>query len=170
MDIDAYDSRHQQRVDRLEGRADREFLQRIRTRLSQLATNAPQPSSANASQATPNAQASAGEEQARRTQSLDDLIVQAEIFMQYSLQAKAVERLQKIAELFPSEEQSNERLRNLCQLANWWPPAMAVAPGSPETAAAGHAQKVGMEGGHAARAAIRVLPSRVPRAAPQTRP
>lgn len=151
VDIDAYDSRHQQRVDRLEGRADREFLQRIRTRLSQLTTNAPQPSSANASQATPTTQASTGGEQARRTQSLDDLIVQAEIFMQYSLQAKAVERLQKIAELFPNEEQSNERLRNLCQLANWWPPAMAVAQGTPETAAAGHAQKVGMEGGHATR-------------------
>ena len=36
--------------------------------------------------------------------------------------------LQKIAELFPKEEQRNERLRNLCQLANWWP----AAPGDAE--------------------------------------
>ena len=39
VDIDAYDSRHQQRLDRLKGRADAAFLARMRTRLSQLATN-----------------------------------------------------------------------------------------------------------------------------------
>jgi diguanylate cyclase (GGDEF)-like protein len=61
-------------------------------------------------------------------QGLEDLIVQAEIFIQYSLQAKAVERLQKIAELFPGEEGRNERLRNLCQLANWWPAGSSGDP------------------------------------------
>src|SRR5205807_7291 len=56
--------------------------------------------------------------------------VQAEIFLQYSLQSKAVERLQKIAELFPGEEKQNSRLRNLYQLANWWPEGSA-APRAP---------------------------------------
>ncbi len=43
-------------------------------------------------------------------------------FIQYSLQSKAVERLQKITELFPGEEERNERLRSTsCKLANWWP-------------------------------------------------
>ena len=60
-------------------------------------------------------------EQNRDQQTLEDLIVQAEIFMQYSLQAKVVERLEKIAELFPKEEERNERLRNLHRMANWRP-------------------------------------------------
>src|SRR4030095_16191452 len=54
-------------------------------------------------------------------QALEDLIVQTEIFLQYSLQAKAVDRLQKIAEMFPGEEETNPRLKNLYQTANWWP-------------------------------------------------
>jgi len=33
--------------------------------------------------------------------SLEDLMVQAEIFLQYSLQPKALERLQRVAQLFP---------------------------------------------------------------------
>ena len=54
-------------------------------------------------------------------QALEDLIVQTEIFLQYSLQAKAMERLQKIAAMFPGEEERYPRLRNLYELANWWP-------------------------------------------------
>jgi diguanylate cyclase (GGDEF)-like protein len=60
-------------------------------------------------------------EEGRQLQALDDLIVQTEIFLQYSLQSKAVERLQKIASMFPGEEERNARVRNLYQLANWWP-------------------------------------------------
>ena len=40
-------------------------------------------------------------------QALEDLIVQTEIFLQYSLQAKRLERLQKIAAMFPGEEERN---------------------------------------------------------------
>jgi diguanylate cyclase (GGDEF)-like protein len=41
--------------------------------------------------------------------------------LQYSLQSKALEKLQKIAATFPGEEERNTRLRNLYQTANWWP-------------------------------------------------
>ena len=47
--------------------------------------------------------------------------MQAEIFVQYSLQSKAVERLQKIMELFPDEDDRNERLQGLFEAAHWWP-------------------------------------------------
>ena len=47
--------------------------------------------------------------------------MQTEIFLQYSLQSKAIERLQKIAAMAPGEEENNPRLRNLYQMANWWP-------------------------------------------------
>ena len=60
-------------------------------------------------------------EEARAAQALEDLVVQVEIFLQYSLQTKAVERLERIAELFPGEEDKNERLRALYERANWWP-------------------------------------------------
>src|SRR3984957_6391290 len=76
VDIDPYDYRNQERIAKLEGRAE---------------------------------------------QALEDLIVQVEIFLQYSLQSKAVERLERIAELFPGEEDKNERLRALYERANWWP-------------------------------------------------
>ncbi len=49
-------------------------------------------------------------EEARHAQALEDLIVQTEIFLQYSLQTKALERLQKIASMFPGEEERNARL------------------------------------------------------------
>jgi len=61
-------------------------------------------------------------EAGREKQTLEDLIVQTEIFLQYSLHNKALDRLQKIGVMFPGEEKRNARLSNLYQLANWWPP------------------------------------------------
>ena len=65
---------------------------------------------------------SPGSEEGRQLQALEDLIVQTEIFLQYSLQNKALERLQKISAMFPGEEERNARLSNLYQMANCWPP------------------------------------------------
>jgi len=69
----------------------------------------------------PSAGGQSAVEEVRHQQTLEDLIVQTEIFLQYSLQAKAQERLQKIASMFPGEEERNARLRNLYETANWWP-------------------------------------------------
>jgi diguanylate cyclase (GGDEF)-like protein len=83
----------------------------------------------------------ANPEAGRQMQALEDLIVQTEIFLQYSLQSKALERLQKIAAMFPGEEARNPRLSSLYQTANWWPPgaqktqAEAGAKSEPQTAA-----------------------------------
>jgi len=44
---------------------------------------------------------------------LEDLMLQAEIFMQYSMRAKAMERLERIQKLFPHEEKKSEKLRQL---------------------------------------------------------
>jgi diguanylate cyclase (GGDEF)-like protein len=128
MDIDPYDHRNQERIQRMHGRVDEGFLKRIEARLAQSGTvgapNAAQthPSGTGASQAAT--------EEGRKMQALEDLIVQTEIFLQYSLQGKAQERLQKIAAMFPGEEERHPRLRNLYQVANWWPqgPPKAKAP------------------------------------------
>src|SRR5208282_305342 len=51
-----------------------------------------------------------------------------------SLQSKAVERLQKIAAMFPGEEERNPRLQGLYQMANWWPKAQAKPEAFPKVA------------------------------------
>ncbi len=117
LEIDPYDSRHQQRIARVEGRADEALLTRIRARFSQVATHATQGGPAPSERIAPQEDS----ESAGGQQTLEDLIVQAEIFLQYSLQVKAIEQLQKIVELFPGEQEGNERLRHLCKLAHWWP-------------------------------------------------
>jgi diguanylate cyclase (GGDEF)-like protein len=136
IDIDPYDYRNQERIGKLEGKADPMFLQNLMARAAKAATTSgrndgfggPGASSINAPVS----------EETRAQQALDDLLVQVEIFLQYSLHPKAVERLTRIAELFPGEEDRNDRLRALYDRANWWPngeptkraanPASAAAP------------------------------------------
>jgi diguanylate cyclase (GGDEF)-like protein len=141
VDIDAYDYRNQERLELLRGKVDETFLKRIASRLTKSGTgtqthppHTPQPPQGGVP-ATP-----ASSEEARHKQALEDLIVQTEIFLQYALQNKALERLQKISIMFPGEEERNARLSNLYQMANWWPqgapkPKTEAAPAPAVTAA-----------------------------------
>jgi diguanylate cyclase (GGDEF)-like protein len=140
VDIDAYDHRNQERIQRMRGRVDEGFLKRMEARLAKSGSvGAPNVAQPHASGSEGGSAAQPVTEEGRKMQALEDLIVQTEIFLQYSLQAKALERLQKIAAMFPGEEERHPRLRNLYQLANWWPqgapkakaPEPAVAPPSP---------------------------------------
>jgi GGDEF domain-containing protein/tetratricopeptide (TPR) repeat protein len=77
---------------------------------------------------------------------LEDLMLQAEIFLQYSMRSKAVERLGRIQKLFPREEETNTKLRQLYLSAGVTPeyqgekastPAGAeAAPGASDRASA----------------------------------
>jgi diguanylate cyclase (GGDEF)-like protein len=134
VDIDSYDYRNQERLERLRGKADEGFVQRVAIRLTRSGTTIS--TSETEPQAGPQSVRESGTpatEEGRRMQALEDLIVQTEIFLQYSLQNKALDRLQKIAETFPGEEQKNERLRNLYQTANWWPQGVPVKKAEPPT-------------------------------------
>ncbi len=137
VDIDAYDYRNQERLELLRGRVDDAYLKRVGSRLTKGGTSAP----ARATHTAP-AQNVPGppptSEEGRHVQALEDLVVQTEIFLQYSLQNKALERLQKIAAMYPGEEERNARLSNLYQMANWWPQGApkpkkepAAAPATP---------------------------------------
>jgi diguanylate cyclase (GGDEF)-like protein len=126
VDIDAYDFRNQERLEKLRGHVDDGFMKRVGSRLAKSMSSAPPPPSHTGTGASV-AQPQPSTEEGRHAQALEDLIVQTEIFLQYSLQSKALERLQKIASMFPGEEARNARLQNLYQLANWWPPG-AVKP------------------------------------------
>jgi diguanylate cyclase (GGDEF)-like protein len=133
VDIDSYDYRNQQRLEQLRGRVDEGFLRRVASRMAKTATATQNP-------ATPPKTAASHEmaaetpvtEEGKKLQALEDLIVQTEIFLQYSLQSKAIERLQKIAAMFPGEEDRNPRLAGLYQMANWWPKAQTKPEGSPK--------------------------------------
>src|SRR6266478_6191371 len=138
VDIDAYDYRNQERLELLRGKVDETQLKRIAGRL--MKSGSPTPGHAAHGHA---AQASVapppGSEEGRQLQALEDLIVQTEIFLQYSLHNKALERLQRIAAMFPGEEERNARLSNLYQMANWWPqgaPKPKAAPVAAQPTAA----------------------------------
>src|SRR5260221_1573023 len=141
VDIDAYDHRNQQRFESLRGKVDDNFLQRISGRLAKsTVTGTPQarpPASTDGGTAATPAQAHGAGNDAKQAQALDDLIVQTEIFLQYSLTLKGEGRLQKMASLFPGEEENNARLRNLYETANWWPQGSpkpkSAAPKGPAT-------------------------------------
>jgi diguanylate cyclase (GGDEF)-like protein len=156
LDIDPYDHRNQERLEKLQGRVDDSILKRLGARLSKSGTAGP-PRSVHTQSSTADTvstSASTGGD-ARHMQALEDLIVQTEIFLQYSLQNKALERLQKIAATFPGEEERNTRLRNLYQTANWWPAGSSrpkAAPAAPirqveavpESPGSGITQKTGV--------------------------
>src|SRR5271166_2695185 len=59
---------------------------------------------------------------------LQDLMLQAEILVQYGMRNKAVERLQRIQELFPREEERNEDLQRLYLSAGVTPHYAGAAP------------------------------------------
>ena len=129
VDIDPYDYRNQERIAHLEGKADPVFLQNILARAAKAATVSSHSGSGFSGAGSDIAAAAAPvSEEVRAQQALEDLIVQVEIFLQYSLSTKAIERLQRISELFPGEEEKNERLRTLYERANWWPKATPPKP------------------------------------------
>ncbi len=134
VDIDAYDFRNQQRLELLRGKVDDAYLKRVGGRMAKSLAGAPPPPSHTSSGAGV-AQGQPTTDEARHAQALEDLIVQTEIFLQYSLQGKAIERLQKIASTFPGEEDRNTRLYNLYQLANWWPHGAPKPKPEPKPAA-----------------------------------
>jgi diguanylate cyclase (GGDEF)-like protein len=124
VDIDPYDPRNGQRLERLRNRVDDAMFKRIAARLARSTSlSAGAPSVLQRSDSGDIVSASPTEhEPGQEKQTLEDLIVQTEIFLQYSLHNKALDRLQKIGVMFPGEEKRNARLSNLYQLANWWPP------------------------------------------------
>jgi diguanylate cyclase (GGDEF)-like protein len=115
VEIDPYDFRNQNRLTQLAVSGDPVLVERIRSRLSQVVTHSPQ------AEVLPKEAGDSGVANREEEQGLDDLMVQAEIFLQYSLQNKAIEKLEQIAALFPGEESRNPRLRSLYQMGGWWP-------------------------------------------------
>jgi diguanylate cyclase (GGDEF)-like protein len=142
VDIDPYDYRNQQRLERLSGQADQDYLLRVASRIG-VTLSQPGGNGAGEGEEAPNTNGAGPAATA-----LDDLLVQAEIFLQYSLHPKAVERLQKVSQMFPSEIEGNARYRGLCEVAGWWPEGVTPrAPGetTEETNGSGAAAPAGTQ-------------------------
>jgi diguanylate cyclase (GGDEF)-like protein len=98
-EVDPYEPGHQKRMQLLRGKIDNGRFNAIANRFQGVVQSE-----------TQQAQATADDSESTV---LEDLILQAEIFLQYSMRSKAVERLERIAKLFPHEEDTNEKLRQL---------------------------------------------------------
>jgi len=149
-EIDPYDNNHAERLGRLEGKADAAYVSSFRARLTKTAgSSAPVVTTRSAfgEGAGTAAAGQAADKNTQRTQTLEDMIVQTEIFLQYSLEAKAKERLHKIAEMFPGDEEKNERLRALYEQAKWWPAGSKMQPRAPTAAATSSQTNPGLKSG-----------------------
>src|SRR6266700_1578341 len=113
-EVDPYESGHLKRLDSLKGHVEDARFRAIASRFT------------SASKATEEPAREEGPTLGAGT--LQDLMLQAEILVQYGMRNKAVERLQRIQELFPREEERNEDLQRLYMSAGVTPRYAGAAP------------------------------------------
>lgn len=123
-DVDAYEPGHQKRLEMLHGKIDENRFKVVASRFTSMAKPA-EPVKTEG----PTLGAAA----------LQDLMLQAEILVQYGMRSKAIERLQRIQELFPGEEERNQDLQQLYLAAGMnprRPDAVVAHPPAPSRPAA----------------------------------
>jgi len=133
-EVDAYEPGHHKRLEMLRGKIDENRFKVIASRFTSMAEST-----------TVSVRA---EEKLLGAAALQDLMLQAEILVQYGMRAKALERLQRIQQLFPHEEERNPALQQLYlsvglipHYPGSEPPVIAPAPvPAPTPAAAAPAQ------------------------------
>ena len=121
-EVDPYESGHMKRLDALKGKIDENRYKAIAARFTSVSKPVEEPAHVEG----PTLGAS----------TLQDLMLQAEILVQYGMRNKAVERLQRIQELFPREEERNEDLQRLYLSAGVTPRYAGSAPLPPAAVAA----------------------------------
>jgi len=115
-ELDPYEPGHAKRLEMLRGRIDDHEYSRIANRFHRT-ENKPE---AVAAAATPEPATATPARESEPTV-LEDFILQAEIYLQYGMRSKALERLERVSKLFPREEQKNEKLRHLYISAGFTP-------------------------------------------------
>ncbi len=129
IDVDPYGGGHYDRLLTLEGNIDKTWYHNIASRVEP-------PSSGRGGGAE-----SASGAAAEKAESLDDLIIEGEMYFQYQLASKLQETVEKINRLFPGMEENEPRLRDLYNSAGFVPTgpragraAAAPIPGAAPTA------------------------------------
>jgi diguanylate cyclase (GGDEF)-like protein len=126
-EVDPYEPGHSIRLEMLRGKIDAAQFSRIANRFQSVAS-------------APETPAHEGGVQESEPTVLEDFILQAEIYLQYGMRSKAVERLERIRKLFPREEEKNDKLRQLYVVAGLLPPGKGAA--APAKAAAAPASQI----------------------------
>jgi diguanylate cyclase (GGDEF)-like protein len=117
-EIDPYESGHQKRLESLKGKIEQSRYEVIASRFTGTSVEAQPARHSN-------------EEKTLGSGTLQDLMLQAEILVQYGMRNKALERLQRIQQLFPHEEDRNPELHQLYMTAGMAPHYAASAPPAP---------------------------------------
>ena len=125
-EVDPYEPGHQKRLEALRGKIDDQRFNVIASRFQAVKKET---------------QTVKIEEPTLGAAALQDLMLQAEILVQYGMRSKAIERLQRIQELFPREEERNQELQRLYIAAGMEPqygalPQVAAASAPAPAAAA----------------------------------
>src|ERR1043166_6100013 len=115
-ELDPYEPGHGKRLEMLRGRIDDHHYRRIANRFHRV-DNKPEA----VAQASPQPAAVEPARESSEPTVLEDFILQAEIYLQYGMRSKALERLERVSKLFPREEQKNEKLRHLYISAGFTP-------------------------------------------------
>ena len=128
IDIDLYAPECSAKLERLEGKVEPALWRELASRLGKGSTSE-DVFDALREEATAGAETGKEpEDPAEAGNTLRDLILQAEIFLQYKLEDKAKERLQRISKLFPHEEERNENLKELFEKSRFKPQYAEAAP------------------------------------------
>ncbi len=132
IDVDPYGGGHYDRLLTLEGHIDKTWYSNIASRV--------EPPSTGRVGSVDAATGAAPE----KVESLDDLIIEGEMYYQYQLASKLKETVEKIHRLFPGMEENEPRLRELYNSAGFAPagsgPSRPAAPASPSAPAAAPAR------------------------------
>src|SRR5580700_9518285 len=119
-EVDPYEPGHQKRLEALRGKIDDQRFNVIASRFTAVKKEKDQEQQIKVKEPTLGAAA------------LQDLMLQSEILVQYGMRSKALERLHRIQELFPREEERNQELQKLYMAAGFQPqyakPAAPLAP------------------------------------------
>jgi diguanylate cyclase (GGDEF)-like protein len=100
-EVDPYEPGHKKRLEALRGKIDDQRFDLIASRFTTTKKEKDEEQAVKSPEPTLGAAA------------LQDLMLQAEILVQYGMRSKAMERLQRIQELFPREEERNQELQKL---------------------------------------------------------
>jgi tetratricopeptide (TPR) repeat protein/GGDEF domain-containing protein len=127
IDINPYDPECAPKLEQLEGKVEASISRELASRLGI------SPSAGDAADSSAVTAVAVGVGQIAQgpdsgTNPLKDLMLQAEIFLQYGMQDKAKERLDRVAKLFPGEERKNEELATLFERAGFASTRPAAAP------------------------------------------
>jgi diguanylate cyclase (GGDEF)-like protein len=133
-ELDPYESGHSERLAMLRGKISDTQYNHIAARFKKIESSV----EAVPPQAQPQAKAAAAAPpREEEPVLLEDFILQAEIFLQYGMRSKAMERIEGIHRQFPHEEERNEKLRNLYASAGFSPVYKGkAAPAAPKAAPA----------------------------------